>query len=288
MTAIAMPTMPNRFPRRAVDGCDSPLSARMKHTDATRYHSATWFAVTGLPSAFRIARTTWCSRLRCRLRGRLPALEHLEHALRDEEAAEDIHRRERHGDDAYPSAPVEGDRTRSEHRTDEDDAGDRVGDGHERRVESGRDAPADVVADEHGQHENYEIENDWVDARGHCLLQFSPSVRCGCRCSGPQAHWTVSAVNVCCLVYCSSRRPSTHWHLEHSLPTSNPLFHVELIVLRRANAGGPARRRIAPSARSTLAGLVSCSSRRRSTRLRAVAMRLCQVGINTVSLIPDF
>src|SRR5581483_6435805 len=40
-----MPIMPNRLPRRAVDGCDSPLSARMKHTDATRYHRETWFGL---------------------------------------------------------------------------------------------------------------------------------------------------------------------------------------------------------------------------------------------------
>ena len=36
-TAMVMPAMPNRLPRRAVVGEDSPLSARMKHTEATRY-----------------------------------------------------------------------------------------------------------------------------------------------------------------------------------------------------------------------------------------------------------
>ena len=34
--AIAMPTMPNRLPCREVVGCDSPLSARMNKTPATR------------------------------------------------------------------------------------------------------------------------------------------------------------------------------------------------------------------------------------------------------------
>jgi hypothetical protein len=34
--AIAMPAMPKRLPRRADSGCDSPLSARMKQTLATR------------------------------------------------------------------------------------------------------------------------------------------------------------------------------------------------------------------------------------------------------------
>ena len=34
--AIAMPTMPNRLPCRLVSGFDSPRSARMKRTPATR------------------------------------------------------------------------------------------------------------------------------------------------------------------------------------------------------------------------------------------------------------
>jgi hypothetical protein len=35
-TAIAMPAIPNALPRRALDGDDKPLSAWMKHTEATR------------------------------------------------------------------------------------------------------------------------------------------------------------------------------------------------------------------------------------------------------------
>jgi hypothetical protein len=35
-TAMAMPTMPKALPRRDVVGCDRPLSAWMKQTDATR------------------------------------------------------------------------------------------------------------------------------------------------------------------------------------------------------------------------------------------------------------
>ena len=35
-TAIAIPTMPNRLPRRAVRGCDRPLSERIKRTLAAR------------------------------------------------------------------------------------------------------------------------------------------------------------------------------------------------------------------------------------------------------------
>src|SRR5688500_2648004 len=43
-TAMAIPTMPNRLPRRAVTGELKPFSARIKKTDAIRYASATEFA----------------------------------------------------------------------------------------------------------------------------------------------------------------------------------------------------------------------------------------------------
>jgi len=43
--ASAMPIIPNRLPRRALSGCDSPRSDRMKRMLASRYASATWFAV---------------------------------------------------------------------------------------------------------------------------------------------------------------------------------------------------------------------------------------------------
>ncbi|MCY1224179.1 hypothetical protein D9M72_363250 [compost metagenome] len=43
-TAMAMPAMPNRLPRREVVGCDRPLSAWMKQTEATRYSSVTRFS----------------------------------------------------------------------------------------------------------------------------------------------------------------------------------------------------------------------------------------------------
>ena len=43
-TAIAIPTIPNKLPRRAVSGELSPFKARIKKTDAIRYASATEFA----------------------------------------------------------------------------------------------------------------------------------------------------------------------------------------------------------------------------------------------------
>ncbi len=49
-TAIAMPAMPNRLPRRAPSGCERPLSARMKRTLATRESRATTLAWLTPPS----------------------------------------------------------------------------------------------------------------------------------------------------------------------------------------------------------------------------------------------
>ncbi|MNR23254.1 hypothetical protein D3C85_1402640 [compost metagenome] len=45
-TAMAMPIMPKVLPLRAEAGCDRPLSAWMKQTDATRYSSVTRFMLT--------------------------------------------------------------------------------------------------------------------------------------------------------------------------------------------------------------------------------------------------
>ncbi len=46
-TAIAMPAMPKALPRRAEDGCDKPLSAWIKHTEAIRYNKVTRFMLIG-------------------------------------------------------------------------------------------------------------------------------------------------------------------------------------------------------------------------------------------------
>ena len=44
-TAMTMPAVETWLPRRAVVGDDSPLSARMKQTEAIRYHRVSWFAL---------------------------------------------------------------------------------------------------------------------------------------------------------------------------------------------------------------------------------------------------
>ncbi len=43
--AMAIPTIPNRLPRRPLVGFDRPFSVCMKHADATRYSSVTTFVL---------------------------------------------------------------------------------------------------------------------------------------------------------------------------------------------------------------------------------------------------
>jgi hypothetical protein len=49
------------------------------------------------------------------------------------------------------------------HRADDDDGGNGVGDGHQRRVQGRRDGPDHVVADVDRQHEDDEIGNGMTD-----------------------------------------------------------------------------------------------------------------------------
>src|ERR1700735_1479030 len=91
-TAIAMPIMPKKLPCRDVAGLDSPRSARMNSTPATRYKTAERLAlISGPPFA--------CSaRVDCRSFRFL--LVHRKHALGDQEAAEDVHAGEYQRDEA--------------------------------------------------------------------------------------------------------------------------------------------------------------------------------------------
>src|ERR1700675_4374703 len=82
-TAIAMPVMRKKLPRRDVAGLDSPRSDRMNRTPATRYKTAARLAFIWRPplsSSPRGAR---------RSLGFL--LVHREHALGDQEAAKNVH-----------------------------------------------------------------------------------------------------------------------------------------------------------------------------------------------------
>src|SRR5262249_8352464 len=76
--AIVMPIMPNRVPRRELSGLERPRSAMMNSTPENRYSSATRFAFMSQPPRSASAL-------------RLLLLVHGQHALGDEEAAEDVH-----------------------------------------------------------------------------------------------------------------------------------------------------------------------------------------------------
>src|SRR5438876_4655054 len=91
-------------------------------------------------------------------------LEHAKHALGHEKAAEHIDRHQRHRDDAEPTAPVEVRRAGREHRADQDDARDRIGQRHQRRMQRRRHVPYDVVADEYRQNEYDQIDDDRINA----------------------------------------------------------------------------------------------------------------------------
>src|SRR5437764_1388992 len=79
--AISIPTAPIQFPRRAVAGCERNLRARMNATIVARYARS----VATRPIV---------------LLGRVAPLEHLEHAVGDDEAADDVGRGERHRDES--------------------------------------------------------------------------------------------------------------------------------------------------------------------------------------------
>src|SRR6202051_2897602 len=101
--AITMPAMPNMLPRRLDSGLDSPRSARMNRTPATRYNSAARSADIMNP----YGPSAWPDSSRPDI-GRsslLFLLVHREHALRDQEAAEDVHRGEHEGDEAERARP---------------------------------------------------------------------------------------------------------------------------------------------------------------------------------------
>src|SRR3954471_20106615 len=123
-TAMAMPKMPNRLPRRAVSGWDRPFSARMKKTLARRYVSAMAFA----DIATLFLHPVFFS-------GRLFLLEHLEHPLGHQEPAERVDGDERHGQRAEQRSTVDRTRPRGEDGANHDDRADRVGDAHQRRME---------------------------------------------------------------------------------------------------------------------------------------------------------
>src|SRR6202021_1224370 len=153
-TAMPMPIMPKKLPWRDDAGLDRPRSDRMNSTPATRYKTADRLAF--------ISRPPLSSSPRGARRSLGFLLVHRQHALGDQEAAEDIHAGKNQRDEAEaarpgPAAADHGDADR-EQRADHDHRGDRVGHRHQRRVQRRRHRPHHEIADEHPQHENRQRE----------------------------------------------------------------------------------------------------------------------------------
>src|SRR5262249_53725892 len=84
-TAMAMPSMPNRLPRRLGSGLDRPRSARMNRTPRASKSSAKSLGFMSRQFFF--------------------LLEHRQHALGDENPAENIHRSKGQSDEAKCARP---------------------------------------------------------------------------------------------------------------------------------------------------------------------------------------
>src|SRR4051812_46328552 len=102
------------LPWREVTGDDRPRNAMMKQTAATRYRRAETFSVMVAPPSGLL-------------------LELAQHALGDDEAAEDVHRGEHDRKEAQPFGEADLRGASSEQCADDDHARDRVGDRHQRR-----------------------------------------------------------------------------------------------------------------------------------------------------------
>src|SRR5260370_2873776 len=169
-TAIAMPAMPRKLPRRLDAGLDSPRSAKMNRPPATRYKTADRLAF--------IQRPPLSSPPRGARRSPGFFLVHRAHALGDQEATEDVHTRESQRDEAEtprpdPAAADHCDADRDQ-RADPDHPGDRVAHRHQRRMQGGGHRPHHEIADEHGEHENRQPEHEGIDGLRDMIHGGSP------------------------------------------------------------------------------------------------------------------
>src|SRR3954453_19894024 len=147
-TAIVIPIMAVRLPRRLLSGLERPLSARMKQTPAARYARSTQAGCACTAASAILP---------------LPLLVHGEHALSDSETAENIHARQRNPDNPEPLGARTSARCGSDQRAHHDDRRNGIGDAHQRRVERRGHRPNDVIADEAGEHENRQDGNEVHD-----------------------------------------------------------------------------------------------------------------------------
>src|SRR3954451_20131842 len=146
--ARAMPPADTRLPFRAVAGEFIRIRPRTKAAAPASQTSRTMLlrVVTSIASAL--------VRVGLRRGRRRLLAEHLEHPVRDDVAADHVHRREGDRDEGEQLADrcsrLDGD----EHRADQDDAVDRVGAGHQRGVERCRDLADDGEAAEDREDED--------------------------------------------------------------------------------------------------------------------------------------
>ena len=94
-------------------------------------------------------------------------LEHPEHAVGDEEAADDVDRPERDRDHEQDVLEEALGRPDHEQAAEDDDAVDRVGPAHQRRVQRVRDLRDDLEADEGGEDEDRELGQEVHQRSGH-------------------------------------------------------------------------------------------------------------------------
>ena len=98
-----------------------------------------------------------------------PSLEHLEHPVGDDEAADDVRRRERDGDEADdPREPSASGAPGDDDRAHDDDSVDRVRARHQRRVQHRRHLRDHLEAEEDREHEDRQLDQERaVDSRRH-------------------------------------------------------------------------------------------------------------------------
>src|SRR5262249_47625192 len=132
----------------------------------------------------------------------LALLEHFEHAVGDDEAADDVRRREHDCDEA--DDPRERALVRlaeHEHRADDDNAVDRVRPRHQRRVQQRRHLRDHLEAEEDREHEDRDLEDEQrvvTHAGTSCLpATHAPDVISSDQSrlsSPPGARWSSSAI----------------------------------------------------------------------------------------------
>src|SRR4051812_4663571 len=181
-TAMAMPIMPKKLPCLEDAGLERPRSDRMNRTPATRYRTAARLAFIDEPSLLSSSAGAGDPVIRIDRewthgRGVLDApgsrgtscngssrpsfdflLVHSQHALGDQEPAEDIYAGKDERDEsktARPGSTAADQRdTDCQQRTNHDHRRDRVGHRHQRGMQRRRHRPHHEIADEHGKYEN--------------------------------------------------------------------------------------------------------------------------------------